>query len=314
MNVIVMLEAHPDWIMLTNAITIKIRHGCSAIYMLGNPALDLSGLRNDDTLFLIGHANEHVAGDYNPRQLAETLRAKGLPEGHQFISLPSSCEVAKDTASGSFIQRLVVEMALLAYHRVSATGAVGLSISGWDVDQVVTPAMTDPYLDEENRSISDNRTFIEKAKVIAANVGIYSRPDQIDAAAKSIAGLVEYFYENLALRAGPALMPHGTGRITEAMATFRLTVQEDLYSDVQGRGSDVRGSLNRSPQPIRIQLPTRGVVGVPAVHWAWESARVLRVEAPTRLRALVAEAGANGRGASITFSNPGFTLTADSIA
>ncbi|HET9234948.1 MAG TPA: hypothetical protein VFP10_12475 [Candidatus Eisenbacteria bacterium] len=311
MNVIVMLEAHPDWIMLTNAITIKIRHGCSAIYMLGNLALDLSALRNDDTLFLIGHANEHVAGDYNVRQLAETLRARRLPEGHQFISLPSSCEVAKDTPSGSFIQRLVVEMSLLGYHRVSATGAVGLSISGWDVDQVVTPALTDPYLDRENASISDNNTYIDRAKVIAATVGIHTPPDQIEVAAKAIAGLVEYFYENLARRSSPYLMPHGTGRVTEAMATFRLTVQENLH----GEGlSNVRTSLNRSPQPIVIELRSHRPVGVPAVHWAWESARVLRVEAPTSLRALVAEAGANGRGARIAFSNPTFNLTADSIA
>src|SRR5260370_41639189 len=97
MNLVVMLEASPDWIMLVNAITIKSRFSASSILMLGNPATTLGGLSQGDTLFLIGHANTTMAGDYNVKRLADTLRARGLPTDHRLIVLPSSCETAKVT-------------------------------------------------------------------------------------------------------------------------------------------------------------------------------------------------------------------------
>jgi hypothetical protein len=211
MNVVAMLEASPDWIMLTNAITIKVKYNVPKIVMLGNTATDLSGLTDTDTLYLIGHASPTEAGDYSAVRLARILKARHLPETHRFISLPASCETAKVTTSGTFIGTLARKMKELGYDAIAVTGAVGLAISGWGVDQVVNPAVTDEYCKAEDKSIADNEEFITQAKAIAALIDVDSTSEEIVAAASKIAMKVEYFYENLALRTQPYLLPSGSG-------------------------------------------------------------------------------------------------------
>jgi hypothetical protein len=190
-----MLEAHPDWIMLTNAVTVKINKGASAIRMLADPTLDLGavGLMPNDTLYLIGHAGPDSAGDYNPQTLAEALRDKNLSRGHRAVVLPSSCEVAQDTGSGTFLNRFLLEMSKLEYNKITVTGAVGLAISGWGVDQVVNPSQTDSYLEREQQAIDENEDFIDQAKIIAAGIDQNSTSHQIMTAGNRIAMLTEYF-------------------------------------------------------------------------------------------------------------------------
>ncbi|HSU16145.1 hypothetical protein [Longimicrobium sp.] len=321
MNLVVMLEANPDWIMLTNAITIKIRHQAPSILMLANPAVDLAaaGLTQNDTLFLIGHAGPDQAGDYTPETLAATLRARNLPGDHRFIVLPSSCEIAQEAPRGTFIARLVLALSKLEYNQVSVTGAVGLAISGWGVDQVVDPAQRAAYIVAEDRSIADNQPFIDAAAVLARGIDADSSSATIVAAATAIAMRVDYFYENLALRAHRHLLPPGTGTGTRtaAMASFRLNLSADANVEVRGaaagpvaRDARHRASLNRSPQEVRVRLRASGRV-VPATYWAWERGAVLRIEAPGDISTAPAVLG--GPCASVRFSNPDFELDVASI-
>ncbi|MDB5033843.1 MAG: hypothetical protein JWQ98_1084 [Chlorobi bacterium] len=86
--------------------------------------------------------------------------------------------------------------------------------------------------------------------------------------------------------------------------------QIHLKHDANGMEPRFRSSLNRSPQAISIMLSGQHVA-IQATHWAWHSARVLRVEGPpnlsTRFRLLP------NRSALVSFDNPGFLLSAVDI-
>ncbi|HTW79553.1 MAG TPA: hypothetical protein VME23_08445 [Terracidiphilus sp.] len=302
MNLVVMLERRPDWIMLTNAVTIKINNSASAIRMLADPNLNLGNvnLGDQDSLYLIGHANTDQAGDYDTKSLATALRDRGLPKSHRVIVLPSSCEVAQDTPKGSFIQRFLLELAELGYHNINVTGAVGLAISGWGVSQVVNPANENAYLAQEGAAIGENQGFIDDAKLIAATINEHSPSHAIMAAGNQIAMLTEYFYENLIRKAHTHLMPPGTGIKTVAMKMFRLRLTTDTAKSMPA----YRASLNRSPQRVVVWIASKEMQ---CTHWAWERASVLRIEAPGNL---LAEASQAGR---VCFFNPDFAIAFDGV-
>jgi hypothetical protein len=190
---------------------------------------------------------------------------------------------------------------MLNYHRVTATGAVGLAISGFGTDQVVDPTLTDPYLIDEDASIADNQRFVDEAKRIAATINLASTTHQIRTAGGKIAALVEYFYENLFVRGHDKFLPPGTGTRVAGQRQYRL----ELAEDASQRDGGVRGSLNRSPQQVTITLNAPQRV-VPAVHWAWERANVLRVEAPVDITA--DPPGLMGTAGMVSFTGPAFTL------
>lgn len=308
MNVVVLMEDEPDWIQLTNAITIRINRHASAIRMLGDPALDLEaeGLTRDDTLFLLGHGDPQSAGGYTPEELAYRLYARRLPRDHRAIVL-TSCEAGLGQPDQTYAAQLQRFLHKLGYDHVHVSGAAGLAISGWGVDQVVAPAFKGAYLPSEDRSIRDTRGLIAQATALARNVSIVSTSSEISTVASKIAMLVEPFYENLYNRASAFLvLPASTALRAAQPRMYRL----NLTGDANGLDVRFRGSLNRSPQPVRILLRDRGQV-VAVTHWAWERGPVLRVESAADITTPARALG--GSAAKVTFSNPDFNLEIASI-
>ncbi|HEX5872279.1 MAG TPA: hypothetical protein VFY65_17745 [Longimicrobium sp.] len=303
----VLLEPNPDWVQLTNAITIMINRQASAILMLRNPATDLSmaNLTANDTLFLLGHGDPNDAGGYSPAQLAEALRDRNLPQDHKFIVL-TTCEAGLPSEpDGTFIARLVIRLGELGYRRAHATGAAGLAISGWGVDQVVDPAAKDEYCFAQDRSEAQNRGALQEAASHAAEINVNSSSDEIVAKAKIIAQLLEYFYENLFVRANQyLLLPRSVPR-QRGPSMYRL----NLTGNPHEQGMAIRSSLNRSPQNVTIYLEQG--IEIRATYWAWERASVLRVEAPADIT--VRPHPGMGALASVEFRRPGFTLDVASI-
>lgn len=309
MNLVVLLEDNPDWIQLTNAITIKTNRNASAIRMLGDPMLNLqtAGLGPDDTLFLLGHGDPHEAGGYTAEQLAVRLYARRLPRDHRFIVL-TSCEAGLGQPNQTYAANLQAYLRKAGYHRVQVAGAAGLAISGWGVDQVVDPADKDAYVRAEDRSIADNRGAIARAKVLAARIDRTSTSAEIVATAGEIAQLVEYFYDNLFIRANAYLMlPERPALRPVQPRMYRL----NLAADANGLDARFRGSLNRGPQQVRILLRDRHRE-VAVTHWAWERGPVLRVESRVDI-ATPARAPGGGAAATISFRNPDFDLAVASI-
>lgn len=293
MNLVVLLEPNPDWVQLTNAITIMINRQASAILMLRSDNTDLSiaNLTANDTLFLLGHGDPTNAGGYSPAQLAEALHARRLPLDHKFIVL-TTCEAGLPSEPhGTFVARLMIELGKLGYHSVHATGAAGLAISGWGVDQVVDPAASDEYGFAQLRSEAQNRGALNEAESLAATINKDSSSNDIVATAKKIAQLLEHFYENLFNRANQYLLLPGIVPRQRGPSMYRLNLTQAAQDRVNERWlggipqnaeqraiRDIRISLNRSPQYVTIYLEQG--VEIRATYWAWEGASVLRVEAP----------------------------------
>lgn len=273
--------------------------------MMGNAALDLRtvGLGPNDTIFLIGHANPHQVGDYSAEQLALVLQERHLPQNHRCIVLPSSCQVAREVDNGSLIARVTNHLNLLGYGQIGIAGAVGLAISGWEVDRVVDPAVTDTYAAAEGNVFDEQATLIYKLTGLANNVNVYSSSESISNIASEIQRLGTPVYKSLLQNTRQFLMPEGTGFESVSMTTYWLTVT--FPTDVSAR-QIINSSLNRSPQAIKI---INAGVTVPGTHWAWESGNTLRVEAATVLRPGFIHAA----GSEIRFTNPDFTLSITAI-
>jgi hypothetical protein len=207
-HVVALLEEHPDWIQLTNAVTIKSAQCAQHVVMLRAGSTDLSalGLTPQDTLFLLGHGDTATAGDFSAKALADMLATRRLPRGHGTIRM-TSCEAGLENDGTTFIGELVTHLHVHGYTKVRVLGAEGLAISGWGVDHVVQPHLEHEYGPHQNRAEGANAKFILKAKALAGRISVASTEQQIIAAGNAIAQLTDYFYEHLALHAAHTLVP-----------------------------------------------------------------------------------------------------------
>lgn len=232
MNVVVLLEKKPDWIILASANEMSRRLNASGIHLIDDAALDLGKLASNDTLFLIGHGkpSQDLLGDYEPKELAEKLKEKKLKMDHRILYV--GCCHSAELNVGCLADKLLLDLNDLGYEKISVSGVRGKAVYGMGPLRVADPATVDEF----NKKESLVKTFFDlgddnpthPAKIIANKVHDRATSDELRCIGKLISELTADFFNFFRINADENFIKGEPIAIKTFVRKFQLTVEKAI--------------------------------------------------------------------------------------
>lgn len=230
MDVVVLLEKKPDWIILASAHEMNNKLNASGIHLINDAALDLGKLASNDTLFLIGHGkpSKHLLGDYEPKALAAKLAEKNLKQDHRILYV-GSCHGA-ELNTGCLTDELLLELDDLGYEQITVIGLKGKAVYGMGPLRVADPATVGVFFEKETFAKwlfdlgDDNKTH--PAKIEANKVHDKATSDELRCIGQSISRLTEDFFNFFRKGVDEHFIKTEPIALKASVRKFRLTLEK----------------------------------------------------------------------------------------